>query len=358
MTEGNIMLKELNLLSVASSTVALLFAAGCYTYTPEELAIRLKKEVSVPERLPASVEKRASAALLGEWEGTQKELNSFYWWGESTEDIHFVFQFFEDNTLCEITTRKGLYSRHSTTLHGSWRYADGKLEMYTYKDGIMRRELPMRLFWRSDTLVEVRYDSLSAEKDQYTRNTPGKTYKYTSKYDEDGFWLRFIDREENDIRMMSAHARSPLILTRVGDAMRPPSGVAMQNPVEVNQTTVSPGAIRAQQDAAEAFSCAAVALANGVGGAMSQRHPIPQSTFAPQIPQSSQVQTSTTGKTATSIGTKTFSYKRKCGVCGGEYDIRFGCPYCKAPEFGVDWKVKCSKCGYLHISGKPCPRCN
>ena len=231
MTDGNIILKRPHLLSVVSSAVALVFAAGCYTYTPEELATRLKKEVPVPERLPASVEKRAAAALLGEWEGSQKELNSIYGVWESTEDIHFEFQFFEDNTFCAIMSRKTPYSRHSTTSHGSWRYADGKQEMHTYKDGVMRRELPLRLFWRSDTLVEVRYDSLVQEQEKYNRDTLGKTYKYTSKYDEDGFWLRFIDHEENDTRMMSAHARSPLLLTRVGDAIRPPSGVAMQNPV-------------------------------------------------------------------------------------------------------------------------------
>ena len=274
MTDGNIILKRPHLLSVVSSAVALVFAAGCYTYTPEELATRLKKEVPVPERLPASVEKRAAAALLGEWEGSQKELNSIYGVWESTEDIHFEFQFFEDNTFCAIMSRKTPYSRHSTTSHGSWRYADGKLEMHTYKDGVMRRELPLRLFWRSDTLVEVRYDSLVQEQEKYNRDTLGKTYKYTSKYDEDGFWLRFIDHEENDTRMMSAHARSPLLLTRVGDAIRPPSGVAMQNPVEVNQTTVSPGAVRAQQESAEAFSRSVVELANGLGGAMSQQQPL------------------------------------------------------------------------------------
>lgn len=50
------------------------------------------------------------------------------------------------------------------------------------------------------------------------------------------------------------------------------------------------------------------------------------------------------------------NYKRQCGVCGTEYDIRYGCPTCKAGTYSLDQKVKCSKCGFLHNAGAPCPR--
>lgn len=50
------------------------------------------------------------------------------------------------------------------------------------------------------------------------------------------------------------------------------------------------------------------------------------------------------------------SSKRFCGMHGVEYDLRYGCPKCKAPTFSLDQNVKCSICGYTHVSGTPCPR--
>ena len=223
----------------------------------------------------------------------------------------------------------------------------------------MQRELPLKLFWRSDTAVEVRYDSLLQEQNKNIQAYPGKTYKYVSKYDEDGFWLRFTDRESHDMRMMAAHARSPLILNRVGDAMRPPSGVTMQNPVvESKQTTVSLEAIRLQQQAAESFSRAGVELTKGIGDAMAVRAaPVSNATTPLSVPSESTQEGSTVSKTSAKQVAKVSS-KRKCNRHGVEYDLRTGCPQCKAPQFGLDWEVKCNNCGYWHISGKPCPHCN
>ena len=52
------------------------------------------------------------------------------------------------------------------------------------------------------------------------------------------------------------------------------------------------------------------------------------------------------------------STKRTCGIHGVEYDFRFGsCPQCKAPKFGLNFETKCSRCGYSHILGQPCPHC-
>ena len=60
----------------------------------------------------------------------------------------------------------------------------------------------------------------------------------------------------------------------------------------------------------------------------------------------------------TSGGYSKPSTKRTCGIHGVEYDFRFGgCPQCSAPKFGLGFETKCSRCGYSHISGQPCPHC-
>ena len=330
--------------------------------TPEQLVSQLQVEYPDAFVSRETIAPQDAGKIVGEWEHIEAQLlqfeNSKGGKGLQKQWIAFTYQFFPDGTFNQIARD---HLGVSSITQGTWLYKEGVLETWFLKDNILQRQNPFRVIWHSDALLELRHADIDAFiKKHKIRNVEYKFRDCNARYEANGCFISQTSfSTEGGVEVKNINVMTPIVCRRVADVMKPPS-VGMQNPIvhdEELKAKLEAERLARQHDE-ERNAAMALAIAQGANAfsaeisKQQQHQPVMQ-----QIQQSNNPTASTSSKQTSSMAPKTFSNKRKCYRHGIEYNLATGCPMCKAPKFGLDWEVKCTRCGYWHVSGNRCHIC-
>ena len=341
--------------------IACAAVCGCSTtpvMTPEQLASSLKQEREAsPRALSVSVER---VAIIGEWRGAQTVLTQLEdspdWLDRKIQSD--TYQFFPDGKYCRL--HEG-YAAMQTMSQGLWSYAGGLLSLQVYKNGVFQRLPPLRVIWHEGMLMELRPAQSQDVEIEFAKQFPGKINSHIARYDADGWLLQSYDLFYIS-RIRQNSATSPLLLSRLGDATPPPGGVVFKEPIVDDK--VFKESLAAHEKFADSMlrvsessmqTAATMATMNNASPLM----PVSEgSSVAPSagLADGGQPNEPQAGSGNASTKPKKLNTKRQCNICGTFYDIRtLGCPYCKAPKFGLGATSKCARCGFTHLTGGKCP---
>ena len=357
--------KPTSMLRVSTFLLVCGMLVGCSTtavMSPEQLAAVLKSERgNLPQVTSASPGKDV---LVGEWSGMQTELTHLLSPNGTDHRITTqTYQFFSDGKYCH---RYEGYAATQIISQGLWDYANGVLTLRVYKNNMFQRLPPLKVIWHEGMIMELRFIDSQDVKTNFAKVFPGQIKSHKARYDEDGYLLQSYDLWYiTNVRQDSV--TSPLLMARLGEATPPPGGIVFRNQVVDDKVLRESNAAHAKyaesmlQISGNVMQAAtSMAAANNSkevvsGDRSSNVMASPQPAVSPI--QQANITDSTSSKQTSSTESKTLSNKRKCDRHGIEYSLATGCPMCKAPKFGLDWEVKCTRCDYWHVSGNRCHIC-
>ena len=331
---------------------------GCSTtpvMSPEQLAASLKAEQGEPPQVISVT--TGKEALIGEWRGAQTVLTQL---AESPDwmdrkIVSQAYQFFPDGKYYHL--HEG-YAATRTISQGLWDYTNGVLTLQVYKNNIFQRLPPLRVLWHKGMIMELRPMESKDLEIEFAKQFPGKINSHRVRYDEGGWLLQSYDLWYITSTRQNS-ATSALLMTRLGDATMPPGCGEFKNPIVDDK--VLKESIAAHEKYAESMlrisgnvqQMAATMSANNSNGLSPG---VEGSTATASNNRTAIAEQQNNPTTSSNVQPKKLNTKRQCGICGTFYDIRgLGCPYCKAPKFGLDATSKCGRCGFTHLTGGKCP---
>lgn len=331
---------------------------GC-TSTPRinpkpelELIQQLKEEHPDCFNLPPAIQIQDPSKICGEWEGYYISLVQIIHHGESPRDvskesIHATYQFFADGTY-NVHTRMGVGV--SSIYHGVWSYTNNTLQLHYFENNIMNWVPPQKITWYTNDVITLAAKDAKDVERQNKKIDPACTSFKAYFSAENCFITTSKHRYEGVavVEFSSICARTPLILRRLGNAIKPPANALHEPTIDYSILAAKlEGEIKALEQANEqrrqANQAITTAVVDGINTFSQQISNISKNPYLPN--------TSNQGSANTTLSNPTLP--KMCPVCRGTGKCRpcngtgdnVGKKYSQGRLYDPLVPEKCSPCG-------------